>query len=298
MWYSPNKARVSALLIPFPAITFIYLLPLPASATTSLQEVFMLFAVLMKKAYDRNLQYRASHAINTVASGIFGLIYVSIWKGVGTTGGAGGYTIDNVVHYVAFNQACLWITVFMTKGLGIEQSVRTGQIALDLMRPVHLFYHLVCREWGQIGYQLLYKTVPIYLLYVWALDLPVPRSMLTWALTCAALGLAAYMSICINYIIGIAALWTTESVWLFWVHISLSSVLSGFLIPVDWLPSWLQRIANVTPYPYLQNVPTKLYLGMETGSILLGSIVWCTLLTILCFAATAIVRHKVEVQGG
>jgi ABC-2 type transport system permease protein len=277
---------------------FMCLLPLPAGTTTSSQEVFMLFAVLMKKAYDRNLQYRASHAINTVASGIFGLIYVSIWKGVGTTGGASGYTLDNVIHYVAFNQTCLWITVFMTKGLGIDQSVRTGQIALDLMRPVHLFYQLMSREWGQIGYQLLYKTFPIYLLYVWTLDLPVPRSALTWVLTASALGLAAYMSICINYIIGVAALWTTESQWLFWVHISLSSVLSGFLIPNDWLPLWLQSIARMTPYPYLQYVPTKLYLGMETAPILIGSFIWCVTLTIICFAATAIVRHKVEVQGG
>lgn len=258
----------------------------------------MLFAVLIKKAYDRNLQYRASHAINTVASAIFGLIYVSIWKGVGTTGGASGYTLETVIHYVAFNQVCLWITVFMTKGLGIDQSVRTGQIALDLMRPVHLFYHLMCREWGQIAYQLLYKSLPIYLLYVWTLDLPVPRSASTWALTIMALVLAAYMSICINYMIGVAALWTTESQWLFWVHISLSSVLSGFLIPNDWLPAWLQGIAKMTPYPYMQYVPTKLYLGMESAPILLGSLIWSLFLTLLCFAATAIVRHKVEVQGG
>jgi ABC-2 type transport system permease protein len=258
----------------------------------------MLFAVLMKKAYNRNMQYRASHAINTVASAIFGLIYVSIWKGVGTTGGADGYTLQTVIHYVAFNQVCLWVTVFMTQGLGIERSVRTGQIALDLMRPVHLFIHLMSREWGQIAYQLLYKTLPIYLLYVWTLDLPVPRNTVVWMGTITSLVMAAYISICIQYLIGVAALWTTESVWLSWAHIALSSVLSGFLIPIDWLPSWLQSISRITPYPYLQYVPTKLYLGMENAAILWGSLIWCCVVTILCFAATAVVRHKLEVQGG
>ncbi|MDF2962908.1 MAG: family transporter [Paenibacillus sp.] len=260
----------------------------------------MLFPVLMKKAYARNLQYRSSHAVNTVASAIFGLIYVSIWKGIGDPGQAeaDGYTLQNVVHYVAFNQVCLWITLFITNGLGIDRSVRTGQISLDLMRPVHLFYHLMCREWGQVGYQLLYKSLPIYLLYIWMLELPVPSSATTWFWTVTALLLAAYMNICVNYLIGVTALWTTESNWLFWVHYSLSSVLSGFLIPLEWLPDWLQSISRFSFYPCLQYVPTKLYLGMETASLLIGSAVWCVLLTLLCLTATSLVRRKVEVQGG
>ncbi|PZE20986.1 ABC transporter permease [Paenibacillus xerothermodurans] len=258
----------------------------------------MLFPVLIKKAFARNLQYRSSHAVNPIASAAFGLVYVSIWKGVGDPVGAHGYTLQNIVHYVAFNQVCLWITLFLTKGLGIENAVRTGQISLDLMRPVHLFYHLMCKEWGQAGYQLMYKSVPIYLLYIWALGLPVPSSTAIWLWTLAALALAAYLNICINYLIGVTALWTTESNWLYWVHYSFSTVLSGFLIAVDWLPHWLQTISRWSFYPYMQYVPTRLYLGMESALALIGSAVWCALLTLLCLAATAIVRHKLEVQGG
>lgn len=259
----------------------------------------MLFPVLIKKAYDRNLQYRASHVINTVASAAFGLIYVSIWKGIGQPAGGGGYTLDNVIHYVAFNQVCLWITLFITNGLGIERSVRTGLISLDLMRPVHLFYHLMCREWGQIIYQLLYKSLPIYILYVLTLHLPIPRSAATWLWTITALIIAAYINICINYLIGVTALWTTESSWLFWVHNALSMVLSGFLIPIDWLPHSIQYISRLSFYPYIQYFPSKIYLGLtEASDMLSGALFWCVLLTLMCLAATSIVRRKMEVQGG
>ncbi|MFH5185514.1 ABC transporter permease [Paenibacillus sp. TAB 01] len=259
----------------------------------------MLFPVLIKKAYQRNMQYRASHIINTAASAAFGLIYVSIWKGIGQPAGGDGYTLDNVIHYVAFNQVCLWITLFITNGLGIERSVRTGQISLDLMRPVHLFYHLMCREWGQIGYQLLYKSLPIYILYIITLHLPVPTSAVTWLGTAAALTMAAYMNICINYLIGVTALWTTESNWLFWVHNAISTVLSGFLIPVDWLPGWLQTVSRLSFYPYMQYFPSKIYLGLTQASAVLSvSLLWCILLTALCLAATSVVRKKLEVQGG
>ncbi|KPV59033.1 hypothetical protein QJ48_13170 [Paenibacillus sp. A3] len=258
----------------------------------------MLFPVLMKKAFARNLQYRLSHAVNTVASIVFGLIYVSIWQGIGQQDGMHGYSLQTVIHYVALNQATLWVTLFVTNGLGIERSVRTGQIATDLMRPVHLFYQLMCREWGQIGYQLLYKTIPIYLIYIWMLSIPVPHNTGTWLAFTTALAMAAYMNICVNYLIGVTALWTTESTWLFWVHNSISSVLSGFLIPIEWLPQWLQRIAYMTPYPYMQYIPSKIYLGLASPSEMYGGLLWCVLFTALCLAATAIVRNKVEVQGG
>lgn len=258
----------------------------------------MLFPVLVKKAFSRNLQYRSSHAINTVASAMFGLIYVSIWKGIGEPAGMNGYSLQNVIHYVAFNQAVLWITLFITNGLGIERSVRSGHIALDLMRPVHLFYQLMGREWGQIGYQLIYKTVPIYFIYIWTIGLPVPTDAATWIFTLTSLASASYMNICINYLIGVTALWTTESNWLYWVHFSVSSVLSGFLVPIEWLPDWLSRISAWTPYPYMQHVPSKIYLGLAHPSTMCGGFLWCALLTALCLAATAFVRRKVEVQGG
>lgn len=258
----------------------------------------MLFAVLMRKAYARNLQYRGSHALNTVASSMFGFIYVSIWIGVGESSSLGEYGVQGMVNYVAFNQTCLWITVFLTNSLGLEASVRSGQVSIDMMRPVHLFYMLMCREWGQIVYQFFYKSLPIFVLYVFVLSLRLPEQALTWLLTAAALLLAAYISICVQYLIGVCALWTTESRWLVWVNFAVSTLLSGFLIPIEWLPSWLQTISRYSFYPYLQYHPTRIYLEYEDGSALLGSVMWCVLMTLLCLAFTRLVRRKLEVQGG
>ncbi|WP_409345674.1 ABC transporter permease [Paenibacillus sp. MBLB4367] len=257
-----------------------------------------IFSVLASKSYAQNLQYRGTHAINTVASAIFGFIYVSVWVGIGSDHQLGGYGEQGMIHYVAFNQVCLWLTVFMTNGLGIIPSVRTGQISLDLMRPVHLFYIAMSREWGQIAYRLLYKSAPIYILYAFMFALPVPTDPMVWLLTFAGLALAAYIAICIQYLIGISALWTTESNWLVWVNTALAMLFSGYLIPIEWLPVWLQRISAASFYPYLQYHPTRMYLGYEQGGALFGALLWCVFLTLCCLLATRIVRGKLEVQGG
>lgn len=258
----------------------------------------MLFAVLARKAYARNLQYRGAHLLHNVVSAAFGFIYVSIWTGLGGDASLGVYGQKGIVSYIAFNQATLWITLFITNGLGLEQSVRTGQIALDLMRPVHLFNQAVSREWGQILYQFLYKFLPIYILYFFIFSLQLPNQISVYGWTLTSLILAAYISICINYLIGVAALWTTESRWFYWVNYALSMLLSGFFIPLEWLPAWLRMISFCSPYPYLLYYPTRIYMQLEHGTVVLGALLWCIGFTCVCVAATHGLRRKLEVQGG
>ncbi|MGG1551546.1 MULTISPECIES: ABC transporter permease [Paenibacillus] len=258
----------------------------------------MLFAVLARKAYARNLQYRGSHLLHNLVSMVFGYIYASIWSGLGSDASLGEYGAQGMIAYIACNQAILWVTQFGTNGLGLEQAVRTGQIAVDLMRPVHLFYQAMNREWGQLAYQFLWKSVPIYILYIFIFHLQLPKQLSMYAWAAIALLCAAYISICMNYLIGAMALWTTESRWLYWVNYAFSMLLSGFFIPVEWLPAWLRAISQYSPYPYLLYHPTRIYLGMEHGTAILGSLLWAAVFTLACVGMTQLVRHKLEVQGG
>ncbi|NGZ75131.1 ABC transporter permease [Saccharibacillus alkalitolerans] len=257
-----------------------------------------LYSALAAKAYARNIQYRGSHLLHNFASAVFGYLYACIWIGLGRDHSLGEYGILGMMQYITFTQASLWISSFTTPGLGIPQSVRTGQIALDLMRPVHLFAHLAAKEWGQIGYQFLYKSIPVYVIMLLALGLTPAHHGTTLPIALVALAGSAYLSICIGYLIGVSALWTTESSWLHWGNQALMNLLAGFFIPLQWLPEWLQAIAWASPYPFMLYAPTQLYLRKEHPIVLLGTLAWCAALTLTCLLATRMLRHKVEVQGG
>ncbi|QJC50931.1 ABC transporter permease [Paenibacillus albicereus] len=258
----------------------------------------MVFFALARASFSRNLQYRASHLLHNGASALFGFIYLSIWIGIGDGRDLGEYGLQGLVSYVALNQCLLWATAFTTFGLGMPQLVRTGAIATELARPVHLFYSMMSREWGTIAYQLLYKSLPIYLLYVLLVPLRLPAGPAEAAAFLAALLCAAYLALCIQYLIGAVSLWTTEAQWLYWVHHALLLLLSGFLIPVEWLPGWLAWLSRWSFYPSLQYIPTRIYLGMDSMSAVLPSLAWCVILTALCLAATGAMRRRTEVQGG
>ncbi|MEO3946545.1 ABC-2 family transporter protein [Gorillibacterium sp. CAU 1737] len=258
----------------------------------------MLFPVLVRKAYRVNLQYRGSHLVHNLASSLFGFMYIFIWMGIGATHELEGYGVTGMIHYVGFNQAALWVTGFATFGLGIPQRVRTGQIALDLMRPVSLFYQTALREWGQVAYQFVYKFLPIYLIYAIVFSFSFPTQFSTYAGTFAALAIGAYLAICIQYLVGVLALWTTESGWFHWLNYAFLMLLSGFFVPVEWLPSWLRAISLHSFYPYLQYHPVKIYLGHESASVLTGGLVWCVGFSLVCAMVTWLARQRVEVQGG
>lgn len=270
----------------------------PRSSPKTYRRCHLIYFTLAAKAYARNLQYRGAHMIHNIASAMFGYMYACIWIGVGEGQSLGEYGTAGMVNYIAFSQSALWVSGFLTNGLGIPQAVRTGHIALDMMRPIHLFTHLLSREWGQIGYQFIYKSLPIFILYYFVFSLQTPTQPSQIALVFIALACSAYLSICINYLIGATALWTTESNWLYWGNHALIMVLSGFFIPLEWLPDWLQAISWLSPYPFLMYVPTRIYLGFEDGALLLGTLTWCVFLTVICLFATALLRRKLEVQGG
>ncbi|WP_028560380.1 ABC transporter permease [Paenibacillus pinihumi] len=257
----------------------------------------MFSLTLARKSYARNLQYRSAHLMRMFASVIIGYIYMAIWMGVGEGQLLGDYGIHGMISYIAFNQACLWV-IMATNWTDIEGWVRTGQISHELMKPMHFFWYMHSREWGQTWYQFLYSTTPILIIYIVVLKIRTPEHSVTWLWTLLAMFLAAYIAICIAYLIGIAAFWTTESRWLNGVHMGLNMLLSGFFIPVEWLPGWLKMISILSPYPCLQYVPSRIYLELDPAHSLKLSLFWCLLLTAICFTVTRVIRRKVEVQGG
>ncbi|HZG85768.1 ABC transporter permease [Paenibacillus sp.] len=260
----------------------------------------MLFATLFRKAYLVQLQYRGAHAIRSVTSVIFGYIYISIWIGLGADHSLGKYGTEGMIAYIAANQAILVTTLFITYGLGIETLVRSGNIAVDLLRPVHLFPHLAWKEAGKIVYSFMYRAIPIYAFFALVFSIPLPSRPEAWAAAACSLVMASYINICINYMIGAASLWSGEARFLYWLHYAVAMVISGFFLPIEWLPAPLRAAAVWTPYPYIQYAPVTLFLGTNERPLaaLLGALAWCAALTALCYAVTAVVRRKLEVQGG
>lgn len=256
------------------------------------------YAQLFTKAYRRNLHYRVAHLVNNVASALFGFIYIAIWQAAGGEGGTGAYDGKALAQYVAFNQALLWITIFQTVGLGIPESVRTGAIGLEMLRPVDFHLHVLARSAGNLWYNLWYRSIPLATVFALAVGLPPSLDLAGYGLLALSIALAAYIGLSLHYLSGISSFWTLKSVWAHQALHTLHFGLSGFLVPVDLLPGGLAAVSAWLPFAALQYYPARIYLGISGAEALIAPLIWAALLTLLCRLSTRAARARLEVQGG
>ncbi|HWI62167.1 MAG TPA: ABC-2 family transporter protein [Symbiobacteriaceae bacterium] len=252
-----------------------------------------------RTGYMRNLAYRWSHMLNNFASAMFGFIYIALWQAVApATSATDPYTRGTMTHMMAIAQVFAWMTTFLPAGLGIQNGIRTGSIALEMARPVPYFPLVISREAGNLAYAALYRSVPLALVFAVTVGFPLPASWSGLLLTVPSLILGAYMGLTLTYTIGIMALWTTEIRWAHWTYHSLITLLSGGWVPADILPGWVGKVAPYLPFASQQYYPIRIYMGFDRGQGLLVQVAWALVMTVWCQWLTGRALRRVVVQGG
>lgn len=255
-----------------------------------------LYYLLAQKTYRRNLQYRAAHVIDILGSSLFGYITIYIWKAAGATRpSVGDYTVDMLVLWAAVGQVLFHFSVNATHGLGIQVAVRSGAVVMDFLRPVSFFAYMMSREAGQQFYNLLYRSVPLFVLYALTVGYHLP-ALPSLALFVPAGLLAVYVCLCMSYLVGLSSFLTTDIRWASTLHMALFISLSGYIMPTDLLPGgqWLR----LTPWAVMAHYPNRIYFGLDGAGGLVVPLFWALSLTVLCLWATNKARRSLEVQGG
>jgi ABC-2 type transport system permease protein len=82
----------------------------------------------------------------------------------------------------------------------------------------------------------------------------------------------------------------------------MSWFLSGFLMPLRFLPAWFQQLANLTPFPSMINTVIEIYLGVLTGPAvyfaLLAQLGWFVGLALLAQVILRAGMRTLVIQGG
>lgn len=260
----------------------------------------MVYWVILTKSFRRNLQYRLSHIINNFASAIFGFVFISIWVGVleGKGTSVGLYSSSTMTYYIAFTQVLIWITTFLSQGLGIHLQVRTGAVSLDLMRPVNYFLYVLAQEAGRLLYNFLYRTLPIAIVYYVTVGFYIPRQPITYIMAPFSILLAVFIGLLLYYLVGLTSFWTTEIGGLHSILLTLLFGLGGQFVPLDLLPHWLSTIVLSLPFAGVLYYPTMIYLEQISPAVIGLQAIWAICLTSVCLILTRSARRRTEIQGG
>ncbi|WP_078891466.1 ABC transporter permease [Streptomyces sp. NRRL S-350] len=273
----------------------------PAAPAASLR----LYAAVARGAFRRYSTYRAATLAGTFTNTVFGAIlassFLALWQ---ARPNLGGYDQSQAVTYIWVSQGLL-VTVAVWGG-GFQDDVqdrfRSGDIAVDLYRPVDFQGWWLATDLGRAAFHLLVRgTVPM-LVGALAFRTRLPQQPLTWAVFLLSVLLAVVVSFGLRFLVSITGFWLHDSEGVRSVMLVVSMFFSGMLLPIALFPGWLGDLGRVLPWAALIKVPTDVFLERTDGGALPGALgfqlAWAAALLAAGRGAQWLATRRVVVQGG
>jgi ABC-2 type transport system permease protein len=262
-----------------------------------------LYLELAKKSFQRQVVYRSATLAGLITNLFFGVLRASILIAVynAQTSSVPNYSVQDAITYTGMTQAFIG-AISLWGWFEMINTIKSGEVASDLSRPYDYYNFWLARDLGRSLFQLFTRGMLGMLVFIVFFGASVPTSVSQWALLAISTLLALLLSFSWRFLASSMAFWTTDAVG--WMRIASLGILlpTGFMIPLAFMPGWLQTLCYLTPFPGMMNTPVDIYLGRATGGgtfFLIGlQAGWLIVLVTLGRLAAYAGRRKLTIQGG
>jgi ABC-2 type transport system permease protein len=254
------------------------------------------------RAFRRYSTYRSAALAGCFTNTVFGFIqaYVllALWH---QRPSLGGYDATDAVTYAFLTQALLAPSgIFGT--IDLSQRIRTGDIVIDLYRPLDFQAYWFANEAGHVSFLFLARSIPPAIVGAIAFRVVVPHSPLVCGAFALSTLLAVLLGFALRYAVALSAFWLFDDRGAVQVAATIAMFFSGFLVPLTIFPGALGTLARVLPYGGVIQVPIDVLLGKRHGTGLLSGLGyqlgWTVVVLLLGRYVTYRARLRLEVQGG
>ncbi|MFJ6824398.1 ABC transporter permease [Streptomyces niveus] len=264
-----------------------------------------LYAAVAAGGFRRYATYRTATAAGVFTNTVFGFIgaytYIALWE---QRPDLGGYDLSQALTYVWLGQALLMTCAMMGGGFEDElmERIRTGDVAIDLYRPVDLQLWWMASDLGRAGFHLLGRGIVPMALGALAFDLALPTRPTVWLAFLFSVFLGVVVSFAVRYLVALSAFWLLDGAGVGQIAFLAGLFFSGMLLPLTLFPGALGEIARALPWSSLLQVPADVFLERHTGWGLLGAFAfqaaWAAALLALGRLLQTVATRRVVVQGG
>lgn len=248
------------------------------------------------------MTYRTTVLAGLFTNFIFGIfriaIMVALYDGRETVAGV---DVTAGVTYMVLTQAVIGF-LSMFSWYELMQSVHSGEVVTDMLKPLSLFTSWMARDLGRAVVQFLFRGVLIILLYLPFFELTLPGTPLQWLSLLVVIVLSWMVSFAWRFLVNLASFWTPNALGIGRFFFIISWFFSGFLMPLRYYPEWVVRIANLTPFPSTINIVMDAFVGALTGPELalgiLMQVIWAVVLFILGQVVLRAGIRRLVILGG
>jgi ABC-2 type transport system permease protein len=259
---------------------------------------------LARRGYGRYAAYPGATWAGLFTNTFFGFLIAYVMLAVyESRDDIGGYDVAETLTYVWLAQGLLSVVAsFGPSWYELGLRVRSGDIAVDLHRPLDLQAAGLAQDFGRAAYQLLFRAVPPFVLGALVFDLTAPTDALRWPAFFASVVLAIVVSFGIRFFFNLLAFWVLDFRGPYVIALAVSTLLSGLVIPLVFFPGALRDVLRALPFAAMLQTPIDVYLGEELGGSTAGALalqaVWALVVLAVGRVVLAAGTRKLVVQGG
>lgn len=214
---------------------------------------------MIRIGFAEALAYRAEMLV-WILSTTMPLIMLALWHAVARDAPVGRFGSEDLVAY--------FLAMFIVRQLTgnwlvwmINTEVRDGTLALRMLRPVHPLVSYAATSVAAIPVRgVLSIPLAAVALVVFSRD-ELVRDPALWAVWAASILGAWLITLAVNFAIGCLALFIESSTKLMDVWLALYFVFSGYMVPVELFPGWVQAVLAWLPFRYQLGFPVEVMTG-------------------------------------
>lgn len=261
-----------------------------------------IFWQLVRISFRQQLTYRTAMWAGLATNLFFGMLRVAVLVALyNGQESVNGLSAQAAVTFAGLTQAMImFLSLFGY--FEIMESVSSGAVAGDLIRPVNYYQLWLGKDLGRSIVNLVVRGILFFAIFALFFRILTPQSAGQWLAFFLSLGLSYLLSFSWRFLINMTAFWTPDALGIGRILFLLTQFLSGFLMPLQLLPDWFSQLCRLTPFPSIVNTPVSIFLGTVHGNILwLELLRQCAWLGVLVLAGQWIYRagiRRLVLQGG
>ncbi|OQY08709.1 MAG: hypothetical protein B6I29_04990 [Marinitoga sp. 4572_148] len=192
-----------------------------------------------------------------------------------------GFTKENLLQYFIINFLISQLT-FTEVHASIKNDYYNGKMVLIHSKPMNYILHYFSRAFSNVIGNTILMGIPTILImtFIFHFSLSIKLLLLLYI----EIIIIYTMNFFIYYIIGIISFSNTYGLMVKHIYTMIYSIFSGFLIPLNFFPKWLQNTANILPFKYMAYEPIMLFISFNQKAffkIIEIQIFWIVILYII-----------------
>lgn len=256
---------------------------------------------IISMSFQNSITYRIEYFTSLLNALLYIFIFVSVWSIlIPKEVSINGITREMMVSYAVLST--LIKSTFARSQSYISSKIRTGEIAVELMKPVSIPLLYLSDIIGKTLFQILARGIPLLVFSIFIFDIHFNVNLNILYKFFILYILSFFIYFLLSFFISSLAFYFVE-IFPFWIlYFALITLLSGGIIPIDFFPEKIQTILLYTPFPYLFYYPTifllKANLSVDFFEVLFFYFFHIFVLTILSFLLYLQGIKKLTIAGG